>query len=206
VDLLGSKLLPFLPVHKFGGSSQGHITAKIKQSHPGAEISALDYSVTAIQYAIEHFTEIDFAVGNAYDSPYQQSYFDVIVCNNLYEHVPDPIRLLTEIKRILKPNGFLIISTPSRYRLSNLIRVIIGKPVALMSKHHITEYSVGQVVEQLKFLEFRAVNISSEPIAATSLGFKLAHFVLSSLIKMTGSHHQIESTVFYLFQINETVI
>jgi 2-polyprenyl-3-methyl-5-hydroxy-6-metoxy-1,4-benzoquinol methylase len=185
------------------GCGQGFITEKIKKLYPDAEIAALDYSVTAIEYAINHFSGIDFVVGDAYKSPYMESYFDVVVCNNLWEHVPDPINLLAGIKPILKPGGFLIISTPSRYRLSNLIRVILGKPVAFMSKHHVTEYSVGQVVEQLRFAGFKSVRIISEPIANESFRLRLARIIVSSFIKSTGSQHQIESTVFYLFQNKE---
>ena len=36
--------------------------------------------------------------------------FEVILCTGLLEHIPDPQRLIDEFKRILKPNGELIIS------------------------------------------------------------------------------------------------
>ncbi|MGD8484186.1 MAG: class I SAM-dependent methyltransferase [Thioalkalispiraceae bacterium] len=180
------------------GCGQGHITEKIRQSLDRAEITGLDYSVSAIEYAHEHFPEIDFAVGDAYNNPYSPGYFDVVICNNLWEHVPDPLHLLSRIKRTIKPGGYLIISTPSRYRIGNLIRVLRGKPVTFMSKHHVTEYTVGQVKEQLGYGGFEVKEVKTKPIPAWSIKMSIARSIFSRLISMLDSHHQLESTVFYL--------
>jgi SAM-dependent methyltransferase len=168
----------------------------MKSTIKSAEFSAMDYSITAIEYAHDHYEDIDFCVGDAYDPPYSTSYFDIIVCNNLYEHVPDPLRLLGKIRRILKPGGYIIMSTPSRYRLVNLIKVIIGQPVNI-NKHHVTEYSVGQVMEQLAYCGFEIEMILSRPIFKGYLQ-TIVRTVLQLWIKMMGSHHQLGSTVFYL--------
>jgi len=160
----------------------------------------LDHSVSAIEYAHEHFPGIDFAVGDAYESPYAKGFFDVIVCNNLWEHVPDPLFLLSRIKRTLKPGGHLIISTPSRYRIDNLVRILRGKPVALISRHHVTEYTVGQIKEQLAYGGFEVKRVLSSPISAGSLKLDAARMFFAMLISMVGSHHQLEATVFYLAQ------
>ncbi|MCA9042090.1 MAG: methyltransferase domain-containing protein, partial [Planctomycetaceae bacterium] len=133
------------------GCGEGHITQLILDEFPSSEMTGLDYSLTAIKYAHQHFPKIDFCVGDAYEGPYAEEYFDVVVCNNLWEHVPDPLQLLREMKKFLKPGGYIIMSTPSRYRLSNLVRALLGKPIAFMSHHHVTEYTVGQVVEQFRF-------------------------------------------------------
>lgn len=182
------------------GCGQGHITEKMRLAIQGAECTGLDYSVSAIEYAHENFPQIDFAVADAYESPYAKEFFDVVVCNNLWEHVPDPLVLLSKIKQLLKPAGYLIVSTPSRYRLGNLARVLRGKPVIFMSKHHVTEYSVGQVIEQLAYGGFRVMSAKSRPTSATSAQAKIARWVLEKVLSLADSHHQLESTVFYLAQ------
>jgi len=121
------------------GCGRGYITEKIRQSIRCARISGLDHSVSAIEYAHTHFPLIDFVVGDAYDPPYSPGFFDVVVCNNLWEHVPDPLFVLSRIRRITKPGGYLVLSTPNRHRLSNLLRVLRGKPVTFMSQHHVTD-------------------------------------------------------------------
>ena len=48
---------------------------------------------------------------------------DVVVCFEMIEHVQDPKKVLSEAKRVLKPNGILISSTPdkSNYNVSRLV-------------------------------------------------------------------------------------
>jgi 2-polyprenyl-3-methyl-5-hydroxy-6-metoxy-1,4-benzoquinol methylase len=180
------------------GCGEGHITEAIRKALDGVEIAGLDYSLSAIEYAHTHFPGIAFAVADAYESPYANECFDVVVCNNLWEHVPDPLVLLREIHRLVKPGGHLIISTPSRYRIGNLLRVLIGKPVAFMSAHHVTEYTVGQVQEQLRYGGFAIQRVASRPIAVSTARIKLSRAILSRWLSLVGSHHQLESTVFYL--------
>lgn len=182
------------------GCGQGHITNEIYKAIPDSEITGIDYSISAIEYAVDHFAEIDFAVGDAYDCPYSKDYFDVIVCNNLWEHVPDPLFLLRKISKILKPNGYIIISTPSRYRLKNLIRIVLGLPITFMSSQHVTEYSVGQVIEQLQYGGYTVDDIFSQAIKNKDIKMRLAKVLFSLPLYLSGSHHQLESTVFYLAQ------
>jgi SAM-dependent methyltransferase len=185
------------------GCGQGHITAAIQKSYSNAEISGLDYSISAITRAAESCKEIDFVVANAYEPPYCPEYFDIVVCNNLWEHVPDPLRLLGAISRILRTDGSLILSTPSRYRLRNLLRVLRGRSVVFTSNHHITEYSVGQVIEQLQFGGFETKVVSPPMQRSCNTLRGLAAFgilmpILRLFLRSVGSHHSLEETVFYL--------
>lgn len=186
------------------GCGEGFITAEMRETFPKAKVSGLDYSLTAIECAHKRFPGIDFVVGNAYNPPYAPGYFDVVVCNNLWEHVPDPSRLLAAIRLVIKPGGYVIISTPSRYRLNNLLKVVLGKPVCFMSKLHVTEYTVGQVKELLHYGKFRCEKAYSEPVSKQTgrpvdmLAYKLIMPLLRMFLRVTGSHHSLESTVFYL--------
>lgn len=46
------------------------------------------------------------------DIPVADSSYDVILCTEVIEHVPEPIKVLAEMRRILKPGGKLIITAP----------------------------------------------------------------------------------------------
>ena len=43
---------------------------------------------------------------------YKNDFFDSIIMDNVLEHISDPRDLLFEIKRVLKPNGILLIGVP----------------------------------------------------------------------------------------------
>ena len=47
--------------------------------------------------------------------PFARGSFSLVICSSLIEHVPDPLQLLFEIDRILKPKGYLYLSFPPFY-------------------------------------------------------------------------------------------
>jgi SAM-dependent methyltransferase len=44
--------------------------------------------------------------------PYAQSSFDVILCSHVLEHIPDDVTAISELYRILKPDGWALILVP----------------------------------------------------------------------------------------------
>ncbi|MDD4052570.1 MAG: class I SAM-dependent methyltransferase [candidate division Zixibacteria bacterium] len=46
--------------------------------------------------------------------PFRDREFDVIVCREVLEHIPDYARTLAELRRALKPGGILLVSVPAR--------------------------------------------------------------------------------------------
>lgn len=55
-------------------------------------------------------------VGSAEDVPAEDDSFDTLLLIEILEHVEEPIEVLQEMKRILKPEGLLFISMPFMYR------------------------------------------------------------------------------------------
>lgn len=48
-----------------------------------------------------------------YPYPFSDGQFDTVVCSEVLEHVFNPLNVNKEIKRILKPNGIYVLSTPN---------------------------------------------------------------------------------------------
>jgi 2-polyprenyl-3-methyl-5-hydroxy-6-metoxy-1,4-benzoquinol methylase len=51
-------------------------------------------------------------VASALDLPFPDEMYDTVVCTEVLEHVPDPLRALKEMRRVLKQEGTLILTTP----------------------------------------------------------------------------------------------
>ncbi len=60
--------------------------------------------------------------------PYPDARFDVVLCCEMLEHLLlDPVRMLAEIHRVLKPSGALILTTPNVLCTDNLVRMMTGE-------------------------------------------------------------------------------
>jgi ubiquinone/menaquinone biosynthesis C-methylase UbiE len=81
-------------------------------SKGGFETRGIDLSKDAIKYAKEKFG-LNVQQGTLEDISLPADHFDVVTCWEVVEHLDDPIKFLNEIKRILKKDGLLFISTPN---------------------------------------------------------------------------------------------
>jgi SAM-dependent methyltransferase len=54
-------------------------------------------------------------VGMAQAMPFPDERFDLVIANNLLEHLADPHEIFREVHRVLKPGGCFLFKTPNRY-------------------------------------------------------------------------------------------
>jgi ubiquinone/menaquinone biosynthesis C-methylase UbiE len=186
------------------GCGEGHITNAIKDL-PGVKLVwGMDYSFTAIRKSVKNYPSVNFCVADAYELPFSDGFFDIAVCNNIWEHVPDPLNLLKDVSRILSNNGYLVISTPSLFRYDNLLKIIRRLGPQKISHHHVTEYTIGQVMDQLAFGGYDILRVTSRPlpIQGRNFLFTLTHKLLKSLFtfcfRLYQAEQSLESTVFIL--------
>lgn len=71
--------------------------------------------------AEEHGVPLDLRSGVAESLPYEDGSFDLIVLDNVLEHVQDRERTLDEIVRVLRPGGLLYLVTPKPFALHSLV-------------------------------------------------------------------------------------
>lgn len=60
---------------------------------------------------IGRYAPLDF-ISDVVSIPVPDASFDAILCTEVLEHVPDPIRAVAEMSRILRPGGRLLLSAP----------------------------------------------------------------------------------------------
>lgn len=51
--------------------------------------------------------------------PFASGHFDLVICTQVLQYVPEPGVVIREIARVLKPGGFLFLSVPSAYPREN---------------------------------------------------------------------------------------
>jgi 2-polyprenyl-3-methyl-5-hydroxy-6-metoxy-1,4-benzoquinol methylase len=88
----------------------------------GFQVHACDMDVNRFEFK----DAIPFKAGNLNDRlPYEDNSFDYVILMEVIEHVYNPQHVVSEIKRILRPGGKLILSTPNILNISSRFRFLI---------------------------------------------------------------------------------
>lgn len=94
--------------------------------------------------------------------PFTDNFFDIIYAGEVIEHMYDTDRFVNEIYRTLKPNGYVIITTPNIASLINRFLLLIGKFPRYVEYRkggagHIRFYTLKIIEEQLCDNEFKII-------------------------------------------------
>lgn len=61
------------------------------------------------------YKNLSFKLEDVLNLSFKDNSFDVVICNNVYEHVPDPFKMMKEIHRVLKKGGFCYFAATNKY-------------------------------------------------------------------------------------------
>jgi len=85
--------------------------ALIASEKPDTEVWAVDFADELID-TLKGKNKVNYIVGDMNNLPFKDKYFDYVVLGEILEHSESPEKLITEAKRVLKPNGIMAISCP----------------------------------------------------------------------------------------------
>ncbi len=96
------------------GCGTGYGTAVLAQT--ARKVLALDVSAESVAFAKTSYParNADFLVADCRQIPLGSQTIDAAVCFEVIEHLAEQETLLEEIRRVLRPDGLLAISTPNR--------------------------------------------------------------------------------------------
>ena len=101
------------------GCGSGYLISELSKA-----INAQFYGVDVYQNEIKN---CEYKIADITEEiPFNNEMFDCVILGEVIEHVPNPDFLLREINRVLKKDGYLIISTPNLVSWANRILVLLG--------------------------------------------------------------------------------
>ena len=83
------------------------------------KVVAIDIDVAAVEFAIQNNsqTNLEYYVKDSMETGFEDESFDIIICTQVYEHVPDSSKLMSEIYRLLKVGGVCYFAGANRLQL-----------------------------------------------------------------------------------------
>ena len=122
------------------------------------------------------FKEID-----AQSIPFEDETFDMVIANFMLYHVPDRAKAIAEIKRVLKPGGYLIAATVGDHHLQEMMEVLRKVHISKTWESYANPFTLESGLEQLKpFFPNVTMSRYEDNLHVTEIGPMMA-YVRSSL-------------------------
>jgi ubiquinone/menaquinone biosynthesis C-methylase UbiE len=128
----------------------------------GRELSRLKNAIgidTCLPFlkTARHYIKNDVILADARYLPFKGNSFDFAVISEVIEHITNPIKVLGEVKRVLKFKGELLIQTPNKL-------LTLGKFISSGECGHVHEYVFLELRNLLTSLGFRILQKTGSTI------------------------------------------
>ena len=181
------------------GCGDGMVSAELARLS-GANVVCADISELAVRSCRERGLEAHrVEIGEA-ALPLESDSFDLVLMAEVIEHVVKPDRALDEVRRVLKPRGYLILSTPNLACLPNRVLLafgiqplfsevsedrVMGRRLAIFGQGgqpvgHLRLYTKRALIEFLESRGFRTVALRGAAFHAEGL-FSLVENAIAHL-------------------------
>jgi SAM-dependent methyltransferase len=119
------------------------------------EIFGIDISREAVEYAKSK--ELDVKGGSLEKTNFSDHYFDVITMFYVLEHLPYPLKVLKEARRILKKDGLLIIRVPQSISAERFLKFFGVRRNLFHPPMHLYDFSTKILKEFLLKAGFKRI-------------------------------------------------
>jgi len=101
---------------------------------------------------------IEVGTANLFDRKYNDATFDVITLFYVLEHLPEPLRYLKEVNRILKPGGLLLARVPHTTPLVKVLKILNIQNQLYDVPSHLSDFSPRTIALALEKTGFYDVH------------------------------------------------
>lgn len=151
------------------GCGTGEFISALSKNLSHAEVHGMDISFDMIRIAKSKLQngKIKYKVGDVEHLPYNNNTFDVVTCSHSFHHYPDKKKAVSEMHRVLKPDGRLMVIDGCRdVALGKMIFNIIGK----IEKHvyHMFAHELKELFSQTGFHQIDQKRFNLIPLLLTT--------------------------------------
>lgn len=142
------------------GCGEGHLLQELSGEKYG-----VDSSRSALRKAGERNPDAEILHGYLEHLPFDDNYFDVVICSEVLEHIKDFPKAVSEIIRVTKKAGIMIITVPNERNWTLCRATMLRFPAKL--KEHVNSLNPSQIInmfgiepELVRFIPFNHFKIS----------------------------------------------
>ena len=108
------------------GCGDGNFSVLLKEACKAEEVCGVEISEKGVESARKNGVKAFQLDMDEEDFPFEDSCFDAVFAGEIIEHLFDPDRFLDEVYRVLKAQGFFVLSTPNLASIHNRIALLFG--------------------------------------------------------------------------------
>jgi ubiquinone/menaquinone biosynthesis C-methylase UbiE len=153
----------------------------------GGHVVGVDISagmVAAAKQELERMgmSGIKLQVGDATSLDFPDASFDKVLCSEVIEHIPDALQALREMRRVLRPGGCLVLSTPNKGSWYGLERYWIWEGLLRRKWPHPCD-EWRNMADVLALLERGHFRVSEQRSVCFVPGFIVTYFLLPRIVQ-----------------------
>ena len=125
-------------------------------------VRAIDYNPLRAERARAYAPDVPVQRASLYAVPYRTNSFDVVLCSHVLEHVPDLGAALSELARVLKSRGLLIVGVPNEGCTMGRLRNRVLQRHILRTTDHVHFFTEGALRDRLVAAGFQVRSVERE--------------------------------------------
>jgi len=154
------------------GCGAGRFVAALRDA--GADAVGIELAAAALERAERNVAGADLRLLEPDGSlPLGHGEVDLVWCSEVLEHVPDTAALLTEVRRVLKRGGRLLVTVPDHGRLRRTLIALARHEVHYdpLGQHvrFYTRRSLARTLQATAFTEIRIEPLGGPPLLRDAL-------------------------------------
>ena len=158
------KIISLIPKRKNmkildAGCGEGQLLSMVSKKFGlfNLKLYGTDITDISLESAKKRIENAKFSLQDLRDLDYKDEFFDVIMCTEVIEHVPEYKKVLKEFERILKKGGMLIISFPNEF-LWTISRFFLGRRPIKVPDHY-NSFSPAIMIKEINLNFKKRANV-----------------------------------------------
>jgi 2-polyprenyl-3-methyl-5-hydroxy-6-metoxy-1,4-benzoquinol methylase len=134
----------------------------------GWDVSGCEPNCWMAEWGSDHY-RIDICPGTIFDMALEEDDFDVVTLWDVLEHTPNPLAVLRECRRVLRPGGLLVVNYPD---IQSLVARLMGRKWVFLLSVHLYYFTPETIRKMLAKTGFNIVD-SKKHWQSLELGYIL---------------------------------